>query len=120
MLQVQPQLLGDVGAQDREAEAVEVQQHVHHVPVVRISVGAAVPGDDVEIVGASNHTLGEEKARDELLVLAWGSHRDAEADAAEADLEWLLDGEVILAFRGAPITHLDNAMTNDGNAPWNF
>src|SRR5580765_6735973 len=99
---------------------VALQQHVHHVAVVGISVGAAIACDDVEIVGARDDALGEQEARDELLVVAWGSHRDAEIDTAQANLEGLFDGEIIQALGGSVIPNFDNAMPNGGNAPRNF
>ena len=64
--------------------------------------------------------LGEEEARDELFVVARGSHRDGQADAAQADLERLLDDEMILALRGVRRPHFDNTMTDRGNAARNF
>jgi hypothetical protein len=108
--------------QDEDATKLRrrLQQHVHHVAVVGISVRAAVARDDIEIVGARDDALREQKAGDEFLVVAGSSHRDAEADATEPDLERFFYGEVVLTFGDFMIPHLDNTMTNGGNAPRNF
>src|SRR6266481_6101828 len=88
--------------------------------LVGISVGAAIACDDVEIVGARDDALGEQEARDELLIVARGSHRDAEIDTAQANLEGLFDGEIIQALGGGVIPNFDNAMPNGGDASRNF
>src|SRR5262249_17362948 len=50
---------------------------------------------------ALDHALGQEEAGDQLLVVARGPHGDGEALAAQADLERLLDGELVfLGDRG--------------------
>src|SRR3989442_1008097 len=95
---------------------VALQQHVHHVAVVGISVRAAVPSEDIEIVGPRDDAFREEEARDELLVLAGRTHGDAQAEAAETDFEGFFDGEMVLTFRGDVIADLYNLMTNSGNA----
>src|SRR5882724_10063666 len=99
---------------------VALQQHVHHVAVVGISVGGAVPCDDIEIVGARDDAFREEEARDELLVVAGRAHGDAQAGAAETNLKGLFDGEVVLTFRGAVIPDFDNTMKNGGDASRDF
>ena len=95
---------------------VALQEHVHHVALVGIPVRAAVPSEDIEIVGPRDDAFRKEEARDELLVLARGTHSDAQADAAETDFEGFFDGEMVLTFRGDVIAHFYNPMTNGGNA----
>src|SRR5262249_3168187 len=97
-----------------------LQEHVHYIAVGGISVGPAVAGDDVEIVGASDDALGEEQARNELFVIAGRAHRDAEIRPAQTDLEGLFDREMILAFRGGVITNLDDPMTDGRDTARDF
>jgi hypothetical protein len=90
------------------------------VAVVGRAGGAAGRAPHVEIAGAGDDTLGVEKARDQLLVLARGAHRDAETHAAQPDLERLFDGEMVQTLGDGLLAHFHDAMTNGGHAPRNF
>jgi hypothetical protein len=72
-----------------------VQEDVDHVADPRVVLGPGVVRDHVDVGGALDDALGQEEARDELLVVPGCAHRDGEALAAESDLQWLLDGELV-------------------------
>jgi hypothetical protein len=54
-------------------------------------------------VGSGNHTFGEEESGGEFFIVAWGSHGDADAAAANADLQRLLDDQFVGSLLDAAV-----------------
>src|SRR5207302_3728259 len=77
---------------DRRIAGVDVDD-----VLLRIGVVGRTVSNRGDVVVAADDSLGEEKSGGEIEIITRGPHRDRDAAAGEADLEWLLDCQHVLA-----------------------
>ncbi len=73
-----------------------LQQDVHHVAGIGIALRCTIARDDVQIVGRRDDSLGEQEPGDEVFIVARHSHGDRQTQAAQPNIQGLLDRSMVV------------------------